>query len=724
MYAGTIIEYVDLSEIPVLETVEERDPFYITVFSSEKGTEDPIIIGGQDFFKMFVTPDPTQPSGYFIPFAKHGQPLLQAANIINAGAKVYAKRVVAEDATLANIVIYANVNSGKVQEEIGGVTQYYSLDDEGNYVLDINGKKIKVSQAHNDSGIPNEPVMIDRVTIRYTYSWSDTAKSIGQIVANNSSPRSTLYTYNVTSTLTAGSYSFTDEDGVIYEFSLSSDLNEGDTIAWSSGLTSVVVKSGEQTSTIAITEVTSSTETVINFERTKEFPLIVITDNGRGESKKKIRIVPNYEYSKDYDFMLYNFIVNEEGTSLVNKLVSLDPEVKYLSSNVSIKNQFNYQMSQIKTEFIESSYRELIQYIADATGNTFKEVQSIDILNGTDRKGEKLSYIHVFGTTEEEKAQLDYNVDIDLQTVYGNQLVGGSNGAFGSAPIDTPEYADAVAGFFNGEYTDDIYDVDNLKFDFVIDANYPSKVKKAIEDFVMFREDCSFFCDFGLEVTNFHDIENMVQVSRDDARKADSKFVFYYHNYYDIIDPYTNKQITVTICYDIAALLVDHCRNGRIRPFAGQLYNITLPNAIEGTVNYIPKIIPGENQKQKMNDIRVNYASYYDGVLTIDSEYTSQKKHTQFSYINNVLATQEVVKAIRTRCPKIRYSFLGQEGLIAYKEDVQNNVLKYYASNFETLQLVYLGDSTYETNKIFYAGINVRFKDFVQTEIFKVYALL
>ena len=406
--------------------------------------------------------------------------------------------------------------------------------------------------------------------------------------------------------------------------------------------------------------------------------------------------------------MMYTFQVIEEGSILDTKLISLDSSKQYLSQNISIKSQFRSVNSQIATSFLEGTFESFIQSIADITGNSYNDVISIDVLNGKNRKGEAISYISIEPDS------------FDLQYVYGILLQGGTNGSFGSVPFNSGAYIEEMVEFFNGTYTDDIYDVDNLKFDFIVDANYPDQVKTAIENFVMFREDCFFFCDFGLGITSYNDVLNMVEQSR----YADTKFVAYYHNSYDIIDPYTQKQIPVTITYDIAALLVDHFYNGRVRPFAGQLYGITFPNAIENTVNFIPKIIPGTNQKQLMNDIRVNYATYYDGVLTMDSEYTSQKKHSQFSYINNILATQEVIKAIRTRCPKIRYSFINQEGLVKYKEDVENNVLNKYSGNFDTLELVYLGDSTYEANKIFYAGINVRFRDFIQTEIFKVYALL
>ena len=120
--------------------------------------------------------------------------------------------------------------------------------------------------------------------------------------------------------------------------------------------------------------------------------------------------------------------------------------------------------------------------------------------------------------------------------------------------------------------------------------------------------------------------------------------------------------------------------------------------------------------------MRVNYASYIDNQLVIESLYTSQDRHTQWSYINNVMGIQDVVRAIRTRCPIIRYTFIDGEDLERYKADVEE-VLAPFQSDFKQLSVEYLADATYSANKIFYATLKVVYRDFVQTEWFKITAL-
>ena len=86
------------------------------------------------------------------------------------------------------------------------------------------------------------------------------------------------------------------------------------------------------------------------------------------------------------------------------------------------------------------------------------------------------------------------------------------------------------------------------------------------------------------------------------------------------------------------------------------------------------------------------------------------------------MGIQEVVKVIRSRCPLIRYSFIDGEDLKKYKRDVEQ-IIEPYSNDYRTLSLEYISDATYSANKIFYAALKVKYKDFIQTEWFKVTAL-
>ena len=138
MYAGTKFNWYDQSGIT--ETVErvelDNQPLFFAGITADKGTEELVRLSGEDFYKMY---------GRSLSFTKHGQPLLQAGRIIDAGAELLVKRVVAEDATLSNIILVANVTDSEVQ----------STDENGNLLYtDADGAETTAAQVQkkDDSG--------------------------------------------------------------------------------------------------------------------------------------------------------------------------------------------------------------------------------------------------------------------------------------------------------------------------------------------------------------------------------------------------------------------------------------------------------------------------------------------------------------------------------------------------------------------------------------------
>ena len=193
---------------------------------------------------------------------------------------------------------------------------------------------------------------------------------------------------------------------------------------------------------------------------------------------------------------------------------------------------------------------------------------------------------------------------------------------------------------------------------------------------------------------------------------------------YQVIDPSTRKRIDVTMMYDFVVPLVSHFLTGAEVPLAGETNNFILASAINGTLNYTPVNTLSVNQKDLLDDARINYATYYEygGALVVESLYTSQDATTQLSYINNVLAIQEVMRALRSSCPKNRFKFQTGNDFSDY-EDACTEVLSAYKSWFSKLEFVYTQDDLKATQKIFYASINFSFNNWVQSEIFDLYAL-
>lgn len=612
MIPMTKFDVIDQSQAPEISSPTPSIPICVYTFASDKGPEEFKLSYGDNFYKRY---------GTNISFTKYGQPLMQAAQTIESGGAVLAKRVVASDATLANIGIFLQIKEVEVQD----------TDNKGNLIF------LDPATGEETTTDTGQPKMVKNCELKYTLK-----------TCQNKQDKSSIH---------ASMQSFISED--------------------------------------------DDTKTYI-------YPIYTICDNGRGKSIKKIHIAPDYQSSKTLSYVKYTFSEIENDSIIESLTFTLNPNVIEAAENKSLKTVISSHSNQIICLANEDNLLKAYSKIAEISGEEVENVMAYDLFFAKDKKGNDLDNI-ILNTTDDNSTNLSYP--------YGIYLQSGTNGAFtDDSPINTTEYTRQLVEFYDGTFTNDIYDLDNYRMDLIIDANYPNEVKRAIETLVIYREDVEYFQDMGLGLRSLSEILSVnMEVAKD-------KSCIVYHLSYDILDPYTRKQITVTIGYSLASLLVTHFLNGRTRPFAGELYGVTLTDAIEGTINFLPKVTPSYNEKQILLDNRINYASYYDNVLVVETLLTSQEEETQLSYVNNVLGIQEIIKDVRARCPKIRYSFITGDDLTVYQEDVQK-VLDLKAANFESLEMVYLNDTSMITNKVFYAAIKVKFKNFVQTEYFKLYAL-
>ena len=377
------------------------------------------------------------------------------------------------------------------------------------------------------------------------------------------------------------------------------------------------------------------------------YPLIVVTDNGRGKSLKAVRFNPDYATSKTIGKMFYTLGVYE-GTSITEqKAVSLDPTVVYNNNAYRLDR---YTCTQVVGEVNETVFDKYVEKLVATLLIETDVLRNYDLIYGYTNTGAPIPNF-----------ELD-SESVDLDQTNGVELAGGVNGAFGNTPCKTDAWTTAIAEFFSG--TDPIvgervWDVDQYKVAAVCDANYPDLVKNAIADWTNFRQDCVFFRDYGLGLKTFLEIK----AKYDSFATKRSCFIMDYCTNYQIKDPISKKNIEVTMTYDLAPILVTHIANNTFAPMAGFINGFILKNPIKGSINFTPINTPTINQKEAMEEIRVNYAIFEEDNCVVQSCYTSQDKYTQLSYGNNVIAIQRVLRAVRTACPKQRYSFFARQAL-------------------------------------------------------------
>lgn len=432
------------------------------------------------------------------------------------------------------------------------------------------------------------------------------------------------------------------------------------------------------------------------------FPLIVVTDNGRGVSSKAVRIVPDYSTSKSIGKMFYTLAVYEGTSTIEQATITFDPDVIYSSQAYGLDEN---TCTQIKGRVLETVYDAYIEKIATLLGSTTSEVKINDLIYAYTYKGATMDSL----TVDSEST--------DLNASYGIELKSGSNGEFGTAPVNTEAWTEAIRAVYAGEVTDEVYDVDTHKVVAVLDANFPQTIKDAISEFVTFRADCVFLRDLGTGNDTFAKIK--AAYLKNDLHNY---FIADYGTSYQIKDPATKRNIEVTMTYDLGPCLVALMDSGPFAPIAGYVNGFVLSNAIKGTINYTPIITPSVNQKQAMDDIRVNYAIFEEDNCVVQTCYTSQEALTQLSFLNNTMAIQYVTRAVRSACPKNRYSLSDGTDLSSYSKAV-SNVLANYSDNFDTLEFDYTEDELKVSQRIFYASIKFAFKNWAQTEIFDIYAI-
>lgn len=634
MIPGTFFEWVDQSEItnPEISTVRTM-PLFASVITSDKGKEDWTRLYGQDWFDMYAVDDS-------VDFTRHGQPLLQTAMAINAGAELLTKRVVADDATLANLGVIVTPK----------VTESQKQDAEGNPLYTDASTGQETTEADG-----NDPIMVSTTTLTYSLKSASNCKTKEDVVEA------------ITKAVDTDNESAGDNPGYL---------------------------------------------------------LWILMDNGRGHSRKRIRITPNYSLSKNYtNYFLYDLEVYEGSKTFSTLHFCLSPDIISNNENISLQYVVNSDSTQLIAAQFNDNIRNFMDIMTTAIGSDVTaDPNGMDMLFGTNKRGVKFNNIVVD------------DAGVDLQIMTGTVLMNGTDGEFGDTPINNENYgtmlAKAFAGYIPGIRSDQftiltekdgcydpiIYNVDRYRIDAIFDANYPDVVKRAIEQLVTYREDCFYFRDMG---TSYNTLDLIMNA---DMYNLHTKFAGTYCTFYDVINPYSRKQITVTMMYSMVQLVVNQFNNGRNLPMAGIKYGFTITDAIEGTVGFTPTICPGLNQKEDLVDAHINYATYIDNSLVIETLYTSQDKYTQLSFINNVLAVQEVIKEIRRRCPAIRYSFIDGDDLEKYRAEVEE-IIAPYSSNFKSLTITYMQDPFYTRNKIFYATLAVQFRDFVQTEYFKIVAL-
>ena len=609
-------EIVDQSQIMEIETTNLNSGNITVIqqaYTSDKGTEEWEILQGFDGFTNVKGP---------ISFNRHGQAQLVVAEILRAGGIVLGKRMVSDNATLANVTVRARI------------------------------------------------LKVDNISYLYLYQES--------------------------------------KENVIKFRSIVDEIQNG-----------------------------FDPDDAVMDDGSIDVPLFTVAPLGRGESSIRIRIVPEYASNRyTYSFLQYSFEVEDDLGADESIAFTMNPNVIINNVSQAMNPKIKSNSKQVQVQLYDS-IDVIVRALAEtATINgvaiSAADLLNIDFINGYNLKGNTRlgNIVTSLDATEDGSDNWTTNAPsdikdrlVDISGTAGISLINGSNGSMGSRPIkNTEEYTKMLLGTWgkttgSTNYRPEIYDLDMFKVDATFDNNYPMEVKKQIINVAEFRGDMMYFADLN---TDCYDLFSIVDRAAEIPR---SRYVAIYHNFFYTYDPYTRREIKVTMPFLLATKMVAHINSGVSSPFAGIANKMTFDgDIIKESINFLPFAIPGADDKQTLVDNNVNYITYYDNIPTMDTMYTNQEQYTQLSYINNVMNVQQIIKRLRSECPRDRYTFVDGENLDKYLEDV-NARLNEYQSQFSSLTCQYMYDEKYELNKIFYATLVVKFREFFDEEYFKIIAI-
>ena len=763
-------------------------PLAMATYTSDKGSED---------WKVYTTLDSFLKDTGSISFAKHGQPQLTVAELLRNGAAVFCKRLVSNNASLANSTVYARIvriahknevaanGTTPAQPEVPATSYVYfytknivgavNFEDACTQAYDanlINTISRRVVNADAQSVISSLSTAISKVT--YASTADDSTKNASNNLLINSIA-SSIVSADVADTTTdiianivdaakteyVTNYGYDEETKVLTDTALSTALTDVITeiryLPEEEGQTERTLRTASQLGVLVniISAVTAVGSLVVDtlddittniqirytdesIEDIIEVPLFTVGAKGRGISKIKYQLEPLYANSRTSAYIRYLFNVYEGEELLESITFTMNPDIIIEGVSQAMNPKIKANSNQVEISMYEDSllaFAEALTETATYNGSAMilSDVINIDIINGLDRRGR-----NTIGGIVTAKQSVTDNTSgirradgydlwtsfrptneevISLTSGYYIPLENGTYGSMGDTPIGesfqlTGEYPvtytnmllDAYGATVNyldsdGEYDEEmiqedqsnwpalfdpvIYDLDAYKIDYICDCAYPVAVKNAIINLVDYRQDMVFFADLGLKVNNIAAMRKVVEGYQDDLTGNDidgiqeSRFVALYHNYFKIYNPYDSRQITVTLPFLLGTKVINHIANGVSRPFAGMLNGITFPEIISKSINFLPVPIPGWDQKQDLVDLNINYLSIYNETPVLETMYINYKDFTHLSFLHNIMGIQEVIKQLRTRCPKVRYVFLDTTDLKRYIDEC-NAVLNQY----------------------------------------------
>ncbi len=394
----------------------------------------------------------------------------------------------------------------------------------------------------------------------------------------------------------------------------------------------------------------------------KTYPLFVVCDKGAGKSGNSTFFRINRSILNDTETSYPNYSVesleNIDGVAIVDRStnVALYPDaVNAYNETDFIEDIVKNRFSKVNLYFDDIHYTALCTDLQSCIDDI--ELQEIDPLFAID-KATGTGY--EFVTVDEDSVMLN--------GVTGVALVSGSDGAFDitSATRDTAISTRLIAAY-TGEIDASILNSRNYPANIMLDANFDLDTKLAMVTCKSKRgSDLQVILDAGIisSVTS-------AKTWRDTSATFSDYEVKLYPQHLVVVDPYTSKDIKVTMTYLLARAIPTHDNlYGTHRPLA-EKYSVMYGHK-KGTL--LPVLIT-EDEKEELYIKQLNYCEETGESIVINTDITAQKKSSDLSNGNNVRVLLEMKRALRALIPNWRYEFMSENDLERFNREA-NELIK------------------------------------------------
>lgn len=448
----------------------------------------------------------------------------------------------------------------------------------------------------------------------------------------------------------------------------------------------------------------------------KTVPLFAIRSLGRGSYGNSYRIrLTNVFTRKAQAFRRYllELLDVEEGNVVVE---AFEGCLYDHTSNVT-----SYLMEDVLDRDESGSQKIGILVNEDAWEVLYEEYKSC--FKTADEKAkmpELKQFDPIFGINNDQSTQPKLTIVTEennvLDRLDGITLVFGDNGSLdnpGDKTIDEI-VEDLYLKAFAGELDKSIMSPRRTPVRFMLDANYPLSVKRAMVQLGLKRYDAMVYLDAGLITTHDEAI-----IFGEDTADLNYRIVSKSYQHYEIRDPFSGKRVPVTMTYDLACNLAKHIElYGSETAYTGETY-ATLKGAIKNSL--VPVLDEyDEDLKEKLYDLRLNYyEAIAENVFCRGVQQTAQDLESDLSEESNMLLLLEIKDIAERETISRRYNFAEPEDRQLYGE-VLTERIKPYRESVRSIEVFYDMSREEEMRNFIHCYIQLTFKTLLKSSIIEI----